>query len=598
MIAPPCKEPERRDVLETFQLAFVQRGIVEILLLSIASGLLGTWIVLRGLAFFSHAVGTAAFPGLVLADGLGFPAAVGAFGTAIACAIGVSVLAGRRRTGYDSVTALVLVGCLAAGVILASDVFQSGAEIETLLFGSLLVIGGGDLLLAGIAAALVAAATVSIGPRWLAIGFDPDAARAIGVRSRAPDLVLLALTAVVTIAALSAVGALLASALIVVPAATVRLWTRRLLPWQAGSVLLAAIEGVAGIWLSVETNAPPGATIAVISGGVFGLAVVARGLRRPLGRRLAGAAAGALVLAVVTAGCGGSAGGSAGLDVVATSTQLGDIVRTVGGNRVDLHQILKPNTDPHDYEPRPDDIRATAGAALVFTSGDNLDTWMGTVISEAGGDPTVVDVGATVPVRLPGESSGAEASEFDPHWWHDPVNVEAAAGTIQKALAAADPAGADLYAANAKAYMAKVRALDSGIAACMRKVPPSKRKLVTDHDAFGYFAHRYGITVVGAVIPSQTTQAQPSAGDVADLSRLIEEEGVTAVFPESSVSPKLARAIAAETGASVGPSLYGDTLGPDDSPGATYLGMERANADAMVRGFTGGARGCSIPAIG
>src|SRR5262249_33917072 len=139
--------------------------------------------------------------------------------------------------------------------------------------------------------------------------------------------------------------------------------------------------------------------------------------------------------------------------------------------------------------------------------------------------------------------------------------------------------------------------LDAGIAACMRRVPAAQRKLVTDHDAFGSFARRYGIEVVGTVIPSQTTQAQPSAGDLAQLVRTIRREHVHAVFPESSVNAKLAQAIARETGASADATLYGDTLGPAGSPGATYLGMERHNADAMVRGFTGGRQGCAIPGL-
>ena len=583
-------------MLDTFQLAFVQRGVAEVLILSVGAGLLGTWIVLRGLAFFSHAVGTAAFPGLVLADGLGFSAALGAFGAAAAFALGVRVLAGRRRTDYDSLTAVALGGFLAAGVILASDVFHSGSGIETLLFGSLLVIGAGALARAAAAAGLAAAATLVLGPRWLARGFDPDGARAVGLRSGLPDLVLLGLIALTTIAALSAIGALLASALIVIPAATVRLWTTRLLPWQAGAVALAAGEGTVGIWASVETNAPPGATIAVISGGVFAVAALTRLLPRPRARAAA-AGAGAAAGLLLVAGCG-TGGGSGGVDVVASTTQLADMTRNVGGDRIALHQILQPNSDPHDYEPRPADVVATGAAAVVLTSGDGLDAWMSEVVSETGGDPAVVDVGARVPISAPGEAEGPEASDVDPHWWHDPRNAEAAVGVIRDALTAADPAGADVYAANASAYLARVRALDRGIAACFARVPAAERRLVTDHDAFTYFARRYGITVVGAVIPSQSTQAQPSAGEVAALTRLIREQGVRAVFPESSLSPKLAEAIARDTGASADHELYGDTLGPEGSAGATYLGMERANADAMVRGFTGGARGCAISGVG
>ena len=295
------------------------------------------------------------------------------------------------------------------------------------------------------------------------------------------------------------------------------------------------------------------------------------------------------------AGCGANTTtGSGSLDVVATTTQIGDFVREVGGTGVTVDQILAPNTDPHDYEPRPSDVLGAADASLVFANGDNLDSWIGKVVDDSGSDATVVDLGRSLPARLPGEASGAEASRYDPHWWHDPRNAEAAVREIERRLAAAAPAERAMFARNAAAYLKRLRALDRGIARCIDSVPASERKLVTDHDAFGYFAHRYGIDVVGAVIPSQTTEAQPSAGDLSDLAALITREGVSAIFPESSLSPKLAQAIASETGADAHHSLYGDTLGPEGSSGATYLQMEEANANAMVRGFTGGSRGCAF----
>ncbi|HVW19244.1 MAG TPA: metal ABC transporter substrate-binding protein, partial [Solirubrobacteraceae bacterium] len=291
----------------------------------------------------------------------------------------------------------------------------------------------------------------------------------------------------------------------------------------------------------------------------------------------------------------GAARAAAPLPVVATTTQLGDFVRQVGGADVKVTQILRPNTDPHEYEPRPSDVRGTAGARLVVQSGNRLDRWMAKVVSESGAKPAILTIApAHTPQRIAGERSGPEASRFDPHWWHDPRNAEAAVAAIRDALSKADPAAKARFAANAKRYLAQLRALDAGIARCFAAVPRSERRLVTDHDAFGYFARRYGITVVGAVIPSQTTQSQPSAGDVARLVKLIEREHVKAVFPESSINKKLAQAIARQTGASSRYTLYGDTLGPKDSDGATYLAMERHNADAMMRGFTGGSRGCAI----
>jgi ABC-type Mn2+/Zn2+ transport system permease subunit len=272
-----------------FDLPFVQRAVVEIALLAVGSGILGTWIVLRGLSFYAHAVGTAAFPGLVLADGLGFSPLLGAMATAGLVAIGVAALAGRGREEYDSATALVLVGALAAGVILASDVFHSGGSVERLLFGSLLLIDRTDQLVAAAVAVAVLAAGALLGRRWLASGFDRDSARALGARSPVPDLLLLALVAASAVAALDAIGALLATALLVVPAATTRLLLDRLAAWQLATVALVIAEGTAGLWLSVETNAPPGATIAVVGGVVFALVALGRaGLARS--RRTATAA--------------------------------------------------------------------------------------------------------------------------------------------------------------------------------------------------------------------------------------------------------------------------------------------------------------------
>lgn len=577
-------------MLETLELPFVQRGLFELLILAVPAGLLGTWIVLRGLAFFSHAVGTAAFPGLVLADGLGFAAPLGAFAAAVAFTLGNAALGRGRDRGRDSVVALVLVACLAGGVLLASDVFGSGANVETLLFGSLLLIDGSDLVLAALAAVATLAANAIVGRRWLAHGFDPGALAADRREARLLDALLLGLIALATTAALTAVGALLVASLFVVPAATARLLTGRIRSWQLASVALVAIEGTLGLWLSVETDAPPGATIACVAGGLFALVALGRALTRAP-RRQAALAAAALALALFAAGCGAAGSDDeGGVGVVATTTQIGDWVREVGGGAVSVDQVLEPNTDPHEYEPRPSDVEAAAGAELVFANGDDLDAWIEEIVSDSGSEATVVDLGAVVPERLAGE----EDSQFDPHWWHDPRNAEAAVREIERRLAAVDPAHRAEYRRNADAYLGRLRRLDAGIAACLDSVPAPARKLVTDHDAFGYFANRYGIDVVGAVIPSQTTQAQASAKDVSELIGLIENEGVKAVFPESSLSANVAEAISRQTGASTDYELYGDTLGPADSDGATYLTMEAANADAIVRGFSAGRRGCRL----
>jgi zinc/manganese transport system substrate-binding protein/manganese/iron transport system substrate-binding protein len=286
-----------------------------------------------------------------------------------------------------------------------------------------------------------------------------------------------------------------------------------------------------------------------------------------------------VLLGVAVAGCGGSQSTSDAPTIVATTTQLADIARNVAPG-ANVKAILSANTDPHEYEVRPDDVKALASADIVLRSGGEVDAWLGGALDAAGVvEQDVVDAGA---------AAGLEGD--DPHWWQDPVRVEKAAGAIGRAFAAAG------LPDESAAYIARLQRLDAGVRACMDRVPAAERKLVTSHDALGYYARRYDIKVVGAVIPALTTAAQPSAGDVAKLVATIEREGVRTIFAESSVNPKVEQAIADEAGARVGRPLWADALGPPGSSGATSLSSIAANTRALVQGFTGGVVDCPIDA--
>jgi len=603
------------SLIDPFTLPFVQRATLEVLLLSVAAGLIGPWIVLRALSFYSHAVGISTFPGLVLADGVGLSPQLLAFGTAGVFTVLTSILGRVRNAATDAITALGLVGFLAIGVILASDVFSSGANVDSLLFGSLLSIGTDDLVFAAGTALLAVAASVLFSRHWLARGFDEETATEVGSGSRWFDVALLVTVTVVVIATLNAIGALLVIALLVVPAATVRLVTRKVSTLQAGTLVLVAVEGTAGIWLSVETNVPPGATIAVLSGAVFGLVAIGKALfsgRRS--RRALGVVGAIAVGGGFLAGCGsgGDSEGGTGktVSVIATTTQIADVVREVGGDEVEVTQLLQPNTDPHDYEPRPSDVAAFPDADVVFINGGHLDEWVEELIEDSGSEARVVDLGMGIPVKLEGgedghghageEAKGEEhghdhgAEEVDSHWWHDPTNIEAATARVAAVLGQVDPEASSVFAGNARSYERELATLDNAIEVCIDRIPVSERKLVTDHEAFGYFANRYGIEVIGTVIPALTTQAEPSAGDLAELEETIRSEGVKAVFPESSVPSTTAEAIARDTGASAEYSLYGDTLGPADSDAGTYIGMMEFNADQIAGGLSGGKVSCEF----
>jgi ABC-type Mn2+/Zn2+ transport system permease subunit len=254
--------------LSPFDTPFMQRALLEALMLSVAGGLLGSWIVLRRLAFFTHGVGTAAFPGLVVAGPWGVAPQITALGAALAYAGSVERLA-RRRVATDAATGLLLVGALALGVVLASDVYESGAGVDRLLFGSLIGLSDLDLWLTAGVLAAVLVLDAALRRAWLAGGFDPAGARSLGVPTVAADRLLLVAIAAATVVALDAVGALLVTAVFVMPAATVRLVAPGMRSLRAGAVGLGAAQAVAGLWLADALNVGPGPALAVLGGAVF-----------------------------------------------------------------------------------------------------------------------------------------------------------------------------------------------------------------------------------------------------------------------------------------------------------------------------------------
>ena len=267
--------------VELVDVAFARAALAELVLLAVAGGLLSGWIVLRRLAFFTHAAGTATFPGLVAAQAAGFSPRL----AALAVAGGFAGAVGGRggRTGNDTTVALLLVAALAAGVVLAGDVFTSGAGVDNLLFGSLLGVQHGDLAASAVVAVLAVAGTFLLGPAWAAAGFDAEATRAAGLPVARTDMVLLALVAATVVAALPAVGALLVTSLLVVPAAVARLLSDRLRSVLALAVALALLQGILGLYLALWADVPPGPAVAVTGGLLFCVTALVR--RRPEGGR-------------------------------------------------------------------------------------------------------------------------------------------------------------------------------------------------------------------------------------------------------------------------------------------------------------------------
>jgi len=273
-----------------------------------------------------------------------------------------------------------------------------------------------------------------------------------------------------------------------------------------------------------------------------------------------------------------ASGAATRLTVVTTTTQIRSIAQAVAGDLADVRSILTPGADPHEFEPRPSDLAAISTAALVLKNGAGLDDWMDKIILNAGGQHPLVDVSKGVPLRKGDE----QEPNADPHIWFSVPNAITMTTNIRDALIQVDPSHAAAYKANTSAYVTKLNDLDKYIMDEIATVPPDQRKMVINHDAFGYYIDRYGLTFVGSIIPSMSTDAEPSAQDVANLIQKIKAENVKAIFLESSINPKLAQQIGQEANVKVVDTLYGDSLGEPGTPGATYEGMMRYNTDTIV----------------
>ena len=268
------------------------------------------------------------------------------------------------------------------------------------------------------------------------------------------------------------------------------------------------------------------------------------------------------------------------LQVATSFSILEDLVKNVGGARVSIANFVPRNGDAHGYQPSAQDVKALSQAKIVFTSGLGLEAWFSRLVKSAGNKATVIELSKGLTANK--FSEGEEKGEFDPHVWWNPINVIYYIKTIRDALIKADPASKETYSSNAAKYSRQLADLDVWAKLEIGKIPSLNRKIVTNHDALGYLAARYGFVVIGTVIPGGTTERAPSAKEIANLIRLIKQQKVKAIFTENIVNPKLAQAIARETGATIAPALYTDALGEIGSSGETYLKAFRHNIQTLL----------------
>jgi ABC-type Zn uptake system ZnuABC Zn-binding protein ZnuA len=260
-----------------------------------------------------------------------------------------------------------------------------------------------------------------------------------------------------------------------------------------------------------------------------------------------------------------------GFKVMAAESFLADIARQVGGERTQVDGLIPAGLDPHSFEPTPREMAKVADCDLLIISGAGLEEWLKGIFTNIGGSKKIIEA-----------SAGLHSDNGDPHFWLDPNNVITYVDNIRDALTSIDPQGKTAYSSNAENYIQQLRQLDAWIKDQVSQVAPAQRLLVTNHETLGYFAARYGFQIIGSLIPSFSTDASPSAQQLAQLTDVIRSTTARAIFIDVGNNPQLADQIASETKAKVVTELYSESLSTADGPASTYLAMMKYNVAIIV----------------
>ena len=279
--------------------------------------------------------------------------------------------------------------------------------------------------------------------------------------------------------------------------------------------------------------------------------------------------------------CASRAVAHAQISVVATFSILGDLVRNVGGDGVEVATLVGPNADVHVYLPTPADAKSLAAAKAIFVNGLGLEGWMTRLIAASGTKATVVVCSDGIKPLKMEDWQRTGQTVMDPHAWQSLANARIYVANIRDGLSRADPAKKDFYSAKATSYLGKLDALEKEVTEVIGGIPPERRKIITTHNAFGYFADAYGIQVISP--EGLSTDAEPSAKDVARIIAQIKKQNIPAVFLESVVDPRLLQEIASETGAKIGGTLYSDALSEVNGPAASYIELMRNNIHQFAK---------------
>ena len=571
---------------------FLQNALVTSVAIGIVAGVIGCFIILRGMSLMGDAISHAVLPGVALSYILGVNFFVGAIVFGILASILITYISNHSIVKSDTAIGITFSSFLALGVILIG-VANSSTDLFHILFGNVLAVQNTDKWLTiGITVLVVALVILFFRP-LLITSFDPMMAKAFGMNVQAYHYLLMLLLTLVSVTAMQSVGTVLVVAMLVTPAATAFLYTKRLSRMLIVSSLIGAVSSVVGLFIGYSFNIAAGSSIVLTAAVIFVIGFFLSPQQRQKHGKKNSIKALATVLLI---GVGiqlyhqstQTTLNQNQLQVVATNAILADMIKQVGQEKVAIHSIVPIGKDPHDHEVLPEDIRQATNADIVFYNGLNLETggnaWFEKLMNNAEKKPNEDYFAVSEKVEpLYLEGSNNQGKE-DPHAWLSVANGMLYVETITEKLSQKDPENQGFYKKNAEEYLQKLKALHEESLQRIAKIPDTQKRIVTSEGSFKYFSKAYQIP--SSYIWEINTEEEGTPEQLKTLIDQLRESDVPALFLESSMNPKPMQSVSNETGIPIYSQIFTDSLSEPGTKGDSYYAMMQWNIDQIVQGLS------------
>lgn len=570
---------------------FLQNALITSVAIGIVAGAIGCFIILRGMSLMGDAISHAVLPGVALSYILGIHFFIGAILFGLLASVLITYISQNSVIKSDTAIGITFSSFLALGVILIG-VANSSTDLFHILFGNVLAVQDVDKWITLAIACLVLLLIALFFRPLLITSFDPMMAKAFGMKVGRYHYLLMMLLTLVAVTAMQSVGTILVVAMLITPAATAYLFTKRLSHMMLLSATLGGLSSVIGLFIGYSFNIAAGSSIVLTAAVLFILGF----LLSPKQRARHGNKGWIIAAAVLGLTAGGIAlyanthtakEDNNKLNIVVTNSILKDITEQITGDAINLHSIVPVGKDPHEYEPLPEDVQKSTDADLLFYNGLNLETggnaWFTKLMNNAdkvvNEDYFAVSDGVEV-LYLEQEEAGKE----DPHAWLDLENGMIYAKNIAKHLIEKDPENAQIYQENLEDYLTLLGELDQEAKVKFDSIPEEKKLIVTSEGSFKYFSKAYGIP--SAYIWEINTEEEGTPDQIRSLVEQLKASEVTAVFVESSINPKPMQSVSKDAGIPIYAEIFTDSVAEKGNDGDSYYAMMKWNLDKIYEGLS------------